>query len=220
MAYASYPTAFAETLTPLDAKLLDDAGQKALTSLGRLGLGVYVGFRREDVSEVGRIAQEEGVVEFCPRDGNPDDPKARFPDEERAEAWQQRGPGMFQLRSLADFTLGAYSWTRPETCSFIPGQETTSAFRVSKKLAGKGIGTLLAAVTVSGAAGLYGAKNIGLETWASNTGAVRAYLKSGATLVTTKDDYRPTLRPDERETNGIRRDVRLFMRFPWTFAKK
>jgi ribosomal protein S18 acetylase RimI-like enzyme len=66
-----------------------------------------------------------------------------------------------------------------------------------------------------------GLDKVGLETWGSNTAAVRTYVKAGAQLVTTKDDLCPTLVDDPKipkTADGQRSDVRQFMRFPQTFA--
>jgi hypothetical protein len=205
-------TEFAHDLAPLKLAALDEIGQTALQKLNARGIEVYTGFRRQDQPEVATIAGQTGVREFCANDTN-----RRFATEEMAEEWQKKGRLFFQLRDLGRSSLIGYGWTGPERCGELPDCENTFAERLSEEVAGRGLGAPFAVVIASGSVALDVCK-VGLETWGSNTAAVRSYLKAGAELVTTRDDQRPTQNPAPHEADGKRRDVRLFMRFPQTFT--
>lgn len=206
----NYPTTFSETLIPLQDLALDEHGSEAVATLADKGFGVYAGLRVADLDEIKAISQQEGVREYCPKDEGP----KRFASRESAEGeWLPKGRGMLQLRTLGDGALAGYGWTGPEACTQLPMCDTTFAERINEQYAGRGLGAPFAVAIVAGNSALYGECLVGLETWGSNTAAVRSYLKAGAQLVTTKDDVRPTLKSATNE-DGKRRDVRLFMRFP------
>jgi hypothetical protein len=210
----NYPTTFSETLVPLQDVDLDERGQQAIDALKGRGFEVVAGLRVADLSEIQSISHEEGVREYCPKDEGP----KRFATKESTEKeWLPKGRGMLQLRSIGDGALAGYGWTGPEQCEELPDCPITFAERLSERFAGNGLGAPFAVAILSGSAALYGSERVGLETWGSNTAAVRTYLRAGAQLITTRDDERPTLKPAKRETDGLRRDVRQFMKFPHTF---
>jgi hypothetical protein len=218
---SQYPTTFAETHTPLDLYGLDELGREALISLQKQGFEVVSGIQREDVPEVTAIAGQTAVREFCRNDMD-----TRFGDEPMVERWLQKkgGRGMFLLRRLGN--IAGYGWTGAEECEEIPGSETTFAVRVNDKFSGQRLATPFTTVIVSDSVARFGASNISLETWGSNTKAVKAYLRAGADLVTTADAWRPTLKIEEAGVvfdaeNGYykRRDVRQFMQFTRTFRR-
>lgn len=211
---ASFPTTFVAEHIPITPGLLEDEGAEAMDRLQHAGFEVVAGLRRAEVPEITAIAKQEGVREFCPRDLT-----KRFPDEETVEyAWLPKNGGraVFLLRRLGK--IAGYSWTGQETCPELPECETTFAIRLHEDMAGKGLGAPYTSVTVFASMALYNARKIGLETWGSNGGAVSSYVKAGARLVRVKDDMRPTLHPAANETDGMRRDTRMFMQFPQTFA--
>lgn len=211
---AEFPTTFAEDLLPLQFVELDDKGSEAVKTLADKGFEVVAGVRRADVPEITAIANQDGVREYCPNDL-----ATRVGDEPMMETWLTKngGRGAFILRRIGKTSVSGYGWVGQEENRNLPKCESTFAIRIDEAEGGKGLGSLYTTAIVAGSAALYGAKKIGLETWGSNTSAVRAYLKAGAELVTTKDDMRPTLTPTAHETSGMRRDVRLFMQFTHTF---
>lgn len=215
----AYPTTFSPELVPLSEVALDARGQAAIRELGSRTLTMYTGVRRVDVSAIAAIGAQEAVREFCPNDA-----KKRFGDEDMMEQWLTKsdGRGMFLLKTDGQ-ELAGYGWTGKELCHQLPDCTTTFAIRLNKEVIRdqKGLGAPFTAAIVSGSMALYGASRIGLETWGSNTAAVRSYLKAGAELVTTQDDVRPTLQAGrgtwEEDGRLLRRDIRQFMRFPFTF---
>jgi hypothetical protein len=218
----NYPTTFTTELIPLREAGLDDRGVEALDRLEAGGFEVVAGLRRADLPEVTAIANTVPVREYCPNDMG-----KRVGDEHKAGTWQgeRGGKGVVLLRRLGDKAVGGYGWTSlapDDEKQMIPGEEVTFAERLGPIAAGRGLGALFAEAIVSGAVALHGARNVGLETWGSNTGAVRSYLRADASLVTTRDGYRPTLTPTQSEIldkdhPNKRRDVRLYMKFGRTF---
>ncbi|HVS58826.1 MAG TPA: GNAT family N-acetyltransferase, partial [Candidatus Saccharimonadales bacterium] len=211
-----YPDTFTRELVPLDPHGLSAAGQRALGQLHIEGFEVEVGLRRQDVADITEIAGQEWVREFCPNDLD-----KRFGDEQMVEAWLAKngGRGVFLLRHVGERALAGYGWTGAEATPELPDCETTFAVRLNEQYAGNGLGTPFTTAIVSGSMAVFGACRTSLETWASNASAIRTYTRVGAQLVTTRDDRRPTLRPAPNETDGMRRDVRLFMVFPQTFFR-
>lgn len=211
-----YPDTFTRELVPLDPHGLSEAGQRALGQLHIEGFDVEVGLRRRDVADIAAIANQEAVREFCPNDL-----EKRFGDEQMAEAWLAKngGRGVFLLRHMGERALAGYGWTGAEITPELPDCETTFALRLSEEVAGRRLGTPFTTAIVSGSMAVFGTTRTGLETWASNTRAVRTYARAGTQLVTSRDDKRPTLRPAPNETEGMRRDTRLFMVFPQTFFR-
>ena len=224
-----YPTTFAETLVPVDPDILDVEGRDAVVDLNNRGFEVVSRVRREDVPDLAEISAQEGsaqdgVREFCRNDLD-----KRFANPKMMAAWHEKdgGRGTFLLRQLG--ATAGHGWTGPiaedgEERKLVPGAEVTFAIRLSGAFGGQGLAVPFTKAIVWGSVALYGARNISLETWGSNTRAVRTYLKAGAEVVTTADGWRPTLKEDEPglvydEKKGYfkRRDVRLFMRFPRTF---
>lgn len=211
-----YPDGFTREPISLDSLHLTWAGQKAIGQLHIEGFEIEAGLRRQDVADITEIAGQEAVREFCPNDL-----EKRFGDEPMAEAWLAKngGRGVFLLRHIGSRALAGYGWTGAGTCQELPDCETTFAVRLSEKFAGRGLGTPFTTAIVAGSVALFEARRMGLETWASNTAAVRTYVKAGAQFVTTSDAVRPTLHPAPNDTDGQRRDARLFMAFPQTFFR-
>jgi GNAT superfamily N-acetyltransferase len=201
-----FPTAFAEELQVVTPDMLDERGGVALEGLAAMGLTTRFGLRRIDVPTITPITHEGPVVQYCWKDHS-----ERFGDVEMAEHWQAKGRGMIQLDDLSKPVKAAYSWEGPERCEYLPDCDTTFAIRVSEEFAGKGIATRLTAVTLSGCAAIWGARNVGLETWASNEYAVRTYEKMGAEEVTRQPGMRQISKNEKVP------DTRVYMRFPSTF---
>lgn len=221
---SSYPNEFSQELIRL--KPSSDNTRRLNYGVGRLicsGLKLYAGVRVNDQPEIAAIARQEAVKEYCPKDDI-----SRFHSEDSMAEWLKKGRGMFLLKRSRDDALAGYGWTGPEQCDEIPGQQNTFAIRLNKDvIAGKGIGKLFTTAITAGSMSLYGARNIGLETWGSNTAAVKTYLGAEAELVTSVDSQRPTLQggdgawweeDDKTQVSKLmRRDVRLFMKFGYSF---
>lgn len=218
-----YPTSFSKEYLNLSNPNieLDTLGQTALMQLTANNLEVVSGLLLDDVAHITTIAHHENIREYCPNDA-----ATRFSDQTNVEQWlgKNGGRAMFLLRRIstqnsltASQQIDGYGWTGAETCPDLPKWQTTFAVRLNpnSQLSRKGIGSLFSTAIVSGSMALFGARHIGLETWGSNTAAVKTYLKAGAALVTTRDAIRPTLQ------NGVdkRQDIRLFMQFSRTFPE-
>lgn len=211
----TFPTTFTDVTKTLAADSLDEKGNEARAILAAAGFEVKVGVQRTDFAAIAEIASQEGIREFCPNDIS-----KRFGDEPMMEKWlgKNGGRGMFLLYETQSGDLAGYGWAGAGEYEELPECMTTFAIRLNERMAGKGLGKPFTDVIVSGSVMLFSALHIGLETWGSNTAAVRTYLKAGAVLVTTKDAVRPTLKPAANETDGQRRDIRVFMQFPRTFS--
>lgn len=204
-----YPTEFSEG--PLERL------KSPIAELGQLadaGFEVTVGVRRQDMPAIARIAGQAAVREYCPKDM-----EVRFGDGAKAAHWlQTKGRGLFLLRPIAnEADVAGYGWTGREANEHLPDCETTFALRLSQEVSGKGLGVPFTNAILVGARTQYGARRVGLETWGSNTPAVRTYVKAGAELVTARDSHRPTREHGPQIVRGQRHDARLFMQFPHTF---
>lgn len=219
---SNYPTEFSEELTSLPTSEHNPRLNYAVGKLIAAGLKVYAGVRLADQPDITAIGAQPAVVEYCPNDA-----ESRFASGETMAKWLKKGRGMFLLKRAGDGALAGYGWTGPEQCDKVPQQENTFAIRLNKDvIAGKGVGKLFTMAIVAGSMSLYGARNLGLETWGSNTAAVKTYLGAGAELVTSLDSERPTLEVGkgtwwEEDANHISRlmrsDDRLFMKFGYSF---
>lgn len=213
---SDFPKGFVESpyiLSPNDVQLEQ---RVHLRQLERQGYEVVAGLRREDVPALTEVAEQEGTREFCPNDL-----KLRWGNEEMAERQLAKAGGRCVLRLVRKDTgdTHGFGWTghiSEEEKQYLPMCENTFALRLHEASRGKKLGMPFSRVIVAGSMALWGARNIGLETWASNTAAVRTYLAAGAELVTTKDDVRPTLDRTKFQHERHRNDVRLYMHFAWS----
>ena len=214
----TFPNTFDESthiLVPTDLKA---SHAEHLIKLNMAGYDVVAGLRREDVPALAEIAAQEGTREYCPNDL-----KRRWGDEAMAEAKLAKagGSGVLRLVSQKNGNTLGFGWTGhidDEDQEHLPMCENIFALRLHEASRGKRLGTTFSRVIVAGSMALWGARNVGLATWASNTPAVRTYLAAGAELVTTKDDVRPTILrgPGKFQYENHRNDVRLYMQFPWS----
>jgi hypothetical protein len=220
----NYPTTFSPELIPLQDVITDHAGQAAFAQLHGAGFEAFGGLRRADLPEITAIVRTDPVKEYCPNDL-----EKRLADEQMTEGWLEDGKGFVLLRRIGDKAIGGYGWTSEQKSPVdehkrphIPGQLVTFAERLGPLAAGRKLGAPFAVVIVSTGVALHGARNVGFESWGSNTGAIKSYVRAGAVITSTADDYRPTLNPSKSEKldqdhPGKRRDVRLFGMFTRTF---
>jgi RimJ/RimL family protein N-acetyltransferase len=208
-----YPTTFTDTPVSLDDFELDQVGTAAIEKLRQRGFEVVTGVRPEDVPFITEIAKQQAVREFCPKDlAN------RFGDREMMEQWLRKNGGraVFLLRDIEHKQVRGYGWTGLQPCEELPEYTTTFGVRLDERVSGQGLGTPFVAALLSGSMAAYGTERVWGETWGSNIGAVKTYLRIGAVLVGTKDDWRPTLETAPGVVEGMRQDVRLLMKFPQT----
>lgn len=208
-----YPTTFTEDLKNLTQVALDQGGAEAIAKLRQAGFEVVAGVRISDVPSITEIAHQQAVVEFCPNDV-----MKRFGDLEMMEHWlgKNGGRGVFLLRETETKQIRGYGWVGLSKHEQLPEYANTFAVRLDEHVSGQGLGLPFVSAIFSGSRALYGTGGIWGETWGSNVGAVKTYLRVGAVLVSVADDWRPTLGMGQGDVYGKRRDVRLLMKFPKT----
>lgn len=213
-----FPNTFEESPYILSPSDLPSQHSQYLRQLHSKGYDVAAGLTRTDVPALTEIAQQTGTVEFCPNDL-----KRRWGNEQMAEQQlaKEGGRGVLRLVKRRTGATHGFGWTGQigeEEQEYLPMCENMFALRLHEASRGKKLGVPFSRIIVAGSMALWGARNIGLETWASNTAAVRTYLSAGAELVTTKDAIRPTQvrGPGSFQHNNHRNDVRLYMNYPWS----
>ena len=206
-----FPATFTNALRALEPSELDQAGTAAIEKLRQRGFEVVVGVTLADVPYITEIAQQQAVREYCPKDLT-----QRFGDSEMMTAWlgKNGGRAMFLLRDVEHHVVRGYGWTGLGTCEELPDYTTTFGVRLDERVSGQGLGTPFVTTILSGSTALFGAQRVWGETWGSNVGAVKTYLKLGAKLVSVKDDWRPTLTTTPSVVDGKRQDIHLLMTFP------
>jgi hypothetical protein len=209
-----YQTAYADTLAPLTAEGLAPEGVAALDRLAAHGIEVVVGLRVADMDDVARIANQQPVREFCPKDA-----RTRVADVPVGEGWMKDGRWVVQAKR-GDQTVG-YGWVRPEECKELPKAETTFAVRLDESLAGMGLGVAFSHAIVFGGVARVGANKVGFESWAGNVGAFKTYIRGGATSVNAKNGWRETTQEPDAVIKDVpsRRDTRIWWHWPQTFPQ-
>jgi hypothetical protein len=212
---AYFPTTFTDTPEYLyyDDFSHDQAAAAAYLQLATRGLRVVSGLQPNKVADLTTISLQEGTLEFCPNDI-----EKRWTDIPTAERQLAKdgGRAVFRLEDENEQTA-AFGWigaSSDEERAYLPMCTNTFALRVNEHFRGQRLATPFSRLIVAGAGARHGAHDIGLETWGSNTAAVRSYLGAGALLVTTAHDRRKTRRPELQDNEGKVHDVRLYMRFP------
>jgi ribosomal protein S18 acetylase RimI-like enzyme len=209
--YEPYPTDFTKCIEMVEPAELEPVNRFAAAQLLEKGYRLSVGVRGIDVPEIGRIARQAGVMEYCPGDA-----EDRFTSAMAMRTWMQKkeGRGMVLLRSQEQCRVVGYGWVGPGRSRELPGCTTTFAVRLDEAVAGQGLGRLFTAGIVAVARRRYGATNIGLETWATNGAAVNSYRKAGAQFVHIgREELRPTLDSRYESRGGQRPDHRISMMF-------
>lgn len=187
-------------------------GNQAIEHLYDRGLMLHGGLAEADIEQIQTLARSPKIVEYCPND------RRRFGD---PESWVQKGRSLFTLREFGSAAIVGYAWSGPEPCAQLPDHPITTAFRTIIP----GTGKDLVVAVVESTRQQHGDAGIGLETWASNTAAVRTYLRAGAQLLNTVSHsphgdriLRPTLDTANasvvNHAGAFAHDTRLFMGFP------
>lgn len=195
-----YPTNFDDQIQTFPAEQLGTAGREAWQQLQDKGYEVTVGLTPDLADEIAKLSLETSIREYCPRDSS-----ERFTDRGAAQKWLSKGRGVFLLINKQTRSVAGYGWVGPGTDERIQEGETTFAIRIAEAGQGQGLATPYSRLIIAGAAILYGAKNIWLETWQSNGGAVHIYHKLGAVDVAQDSSQRPTA------DGGKVADTRLYM---------
>lgn len=221
MPRAEFPTGFANELYHVTPTDIAKRHSHTVQGLEAEGFVVGAGLRPSDVPALTEIAGQAGTLEFCPNDL-----AKRWTDEDTARAQLAKGGGraVFQLIRKQDEALAGYGWvgllSEDDTERQLTGMPYTFALRINEEMRGRGLAKPFSRLIVAGAMGLYGARGIGLETWASNTRAVGAYLGAEAVTVAHRNAVRPTLdlsRPHEIiEGKPHVHDTRVYMKYPWS----
>jgi ribosomal protein S18 acetylase RimI-like enzyme len=201
-----FPSGFVATTQKLPEDLLGETGVQAAHKLADQGYEVHVGLTPEFADRISVMAQEPSIREYCPKDSG-----ERFAGQASTERWLAKKRSMFLLlkRTVDDgLSLAGYGWSGSESSPHVPGGETTFAIRIGEAGQGQGLATPFSWLIIAGSAVLYGAKNLWLETWAVNAGAVHVYHKIGFVTVAEKPDER--VLPDGKTTP----DTRVYMSLP------
>lgn len=221
---ANFPTGF-EAPHYIDPAEITARYAAPFIELDKLGYVVVAGLCPANVADLTEISEQAGTLEYCPNDI-----AKRWTDIPTAEKQlgKDGGRGAFRLEKIATSETAAHGWTGKSSAderAFLPDCENTFAVRVNERFQRQGLGKLFSHAIVAGSMGLYRAKRIGLETWASNTGAVKSYLGakavlsnlSGEVLRPTLDESFPIAEDGAHKGKHVRTDIRLYMKFPWSF---
>lgn len=212
-----FPTAFVPKMEVLSPDMgLGAEIDETLQSFQERGIVVGHGLTPRLANSLAESAMQPHIVEFCP--SQPD----RFGDPQLAETWQGKGRMMVTLnqvkglenRSLSDADLRAvreedtydlaHGWAGLQQNTHIPDADVTTAYRVVECGLHRGLARPLGKMVVDLTTVLYDVEpeRVSLETWASNTYAVRTYLKLGFAKLAEAPDVRPTLQKQGRKVNG------------------
>lgn len=202
-----FPNSFDEQTKVLPTDNIGAAGVQAAQKLSERGYEVHYGLTAGVSDDIAQMALEPAIREFCPNDFG-----GRFANRDATENWLSKRRAVFLLMKKSDSENEAkmvgYGWVGLGASSHVPDGETTFAIRIGEAGQGQGLATPFAQLIVSGAAVVYGAKNMWLETWQSNAGAVHIYHKIGFEDVDSSDDERVS------GSGEIIKDTRLYMSLP------
>ncbi len=197
-----FPNALAETPAELPIEKLGPAGKQAADELASAGYEVRLGLSRKYAADIIEMAKEPAIREFCPNDIG-----SRFKDLTATEQWLAKHRAVFLLvkKDADGLRLAGYGWVGPAGSSHVPDGENTLAIRIGQIGQGQGLATPFTKLMADSSAVLYDAKNLWLETWQSNGGAVHVYHKAGFEDVAEAPAKRPTA------AGGQVQDTRQFM---------
>lgn len=190
-----------------DDYLTDAADIQLIEELANQGYEVHTGLNTKFGDAIVEMALEPAIKEYCPNDSG-----SRFSDRHATENWLQKGRAVFLLLKHDytddDLHMVGYGWAGAAKSPHVPEGETTFAIRIGEAGQGRGLATPFAKLIVNASAILYDARNMWLETWKSNGGAVHVYHKIGFEDVTEVPAQRTT-------ANGEKvPDTRIFMSLP------
>jgi ribosomal protein S18 acetylase RimI-like enzyme len=198
---STYPASLSDQTTKLTAEMVNSAAA-AIDELAERGFEVHLGLTQEFARAIIQMCLEPGIKEYCPNDCG-----QRFKDLGATQDWLNKGRAVFLLlkREGAELKLAGYGWSGRETSSHVPDGETTFAIRIGEIGQGQGLATPFSQAILAASTEMFEAKNIWLETWQSNGGAVHIYHKVGFVDVDQVSSERPTAQ------GHVVADTRLYM---------
>jgi ribosomal protein S18 acetylase RimI-like enzyme len=201
-----FPNNFSETTESLPLDEIGDKGREFAEQLAAKGYEVRHGLTTAFADAITAMANEPAIREYCPKDCT-----QRFANREVIQSWLSKKRATFLLlknNDQGEQDLVGYGWVGTESSDLIPTGQTTFAIRIGEAGQGQGLATPFAWLIVAGAAAIYGARDVWLETWQSNGGAVHVYHKIGFQDVAQVEDDRPTI------SGQSVKDTRLYMALP------
>jgi ribosomal protein S18 acetylase RimI-like enzyme len=199
----NYPTQFSDQLQELPYDQLGPLAKQAYDQLKERGYEVKYGLTGQAADVIAHLVQEPAIKEYCPKDSS-----ERFTDREATAKWLSKGRAAFLLIKVDDQSVVGYGWAGTGSSAKVPSGKVTFAIRIAKAGQGQGLATPYSRLILAGAATLYNAKDVWLETWQSNAGAVHIYRKIGAQDVDQEASQRPT------SSGETVQDTRLYMTMP------
>ena len=212
-----YQTTFTDKLRPMEA--YDALYNKAMSAHNILqfhGMFAASGLPELVVPQLAQAAQEPHIVETWPYDFSPrpNEKPGRFDWAEHAEQWLGKGRDFVGIYDKKTSSLLAYGASGPEKNKVIKGADITTMYRVTslggriarERMLPRTLGILLGEIIIDQAVNEYGNRPpaVSLETWHSDTAAVRAYdALRFTTRKITKPEFRPTLQPLGSPINGF-----------------
>lgn len=201
-----FPSTFAAKTQPLSDSVLSGNYLEDAKLLTGKGYEVHIGLTPEMADRILTMSREPNIREYCPKDSS-----ERFADRASTERWLTRSRAAFLLFKKADngeLSLAGYGWSGTGLNDHVPGGKTTFALRVGEAGQGQGLAAPFSRLIIAATAGLYGARDFWLETWASNGAAVHIYHKIGFETVTEQPGERPS-------SDGQKiPDTRIYMSLP------
>jgi ribosomal protein S18 acetylase RimI-like enzyme len=198
-----YPMEFSDKLQNLSS----DMASASVDHISSRGFEVRLGLTPEYAEQIIKMAREPAIQEYCPNDIG-----SRFADMQATVQWLSKGRAVFLLLTKAesgnDGVLAGYGWVGQGDTAHVPDGETTFAIRIGEIGQGQGLAEPFSRLMIEAATNLFSAKNIWLETWASNGAAVHVYHKVGFEDVASEASERPTA------DGGRVADTRLYMSLP------
>lgn len=198
----NFPYAFNEQTQSLPYDQFGPIGKGDFDLLADKGYEVRVGLTPELAAQITVLSEEKAIKEYCPKDS-----AERFASLEATQRWLTKGRAVFLLIKSDERNpqVVGYGWVGPGKSEHAPGGEMSFAIRIGETGQGQGLATPYLRLILAGAAVMFKARNVWLETWQSNGGAVHVYHKIGAVDVAQEILERPTA------DGGTVRDTRLYM---------
>ena len=195
------PTSFSDLFELGSDPGLSDDGRKSLEFLNMHGYAIKIGANVSIQQQISTLSSEPAIREYCPNDT-----QQRFGTIDKFEKWLSKGRVLVTV--WQDEKIVGYGWAGNGTSSRVASGENTFAIRLGSAASGKGLATHFARLIVEASNILFGLKDIWLETWQSNGGAVHIYHKIG--FIDVAEEKSSRKKADGSEVD----DVRLYMSLP------
>jgi RimJ/RimL family protein N-acetyltransferase len=174
----AYQTEFLDESYTLPAHTMEAEDRDALEALSHNGYEIRYGLTAAYAGSIAVLANQGHIREFSPKDAA--DRFKTIPDSEKWLAGSG-GVGMFILLKDDDWVqrVAGYGWTTPRENPAIPGSQTAFEIRLGESARDKKLAATFGRMIIAGSAAIYGSRNFWLETWESNSAAVRAFHRIG-----------------------------------------